>query len=465
MAEAITVSLQLLQTVILARLLAPEDFGLMAMVLVIVGFAQAYVDMGLSNALIFRQDTTRQQLSSLYWLNLAAGIAIFLLVQLAAPLTAELFNEPRLRDLMALAAVIFLIAPLGQQFQILLQKHLRFRHLALTETSAAFLGAIVAVLAALDGYGVYALLIGYLSTAAVKASLLVRLGWREWRPSVHFRRGDLRGYLSFGLYQMGERTINYFGSRWDQMLIGSVLGAQALGYYLLAHLLVLQPLTRLNPVVMRVAFPMFARIQDKPGALKAGYMMMLRALTSVTFPLLMGLGVAAPWLIPIVFGEQWLPTAALMQILAVVGLLRAVGNPVGTLLLSRGRADLAFKWNALFILVNVPGLALGIWLGGIQGVAWALLCVSVLGFFGNYRFLLRSQLGPCLGEFLQTIAPPFGIAGLTAATVLVLMNIGNVTTVLSLGFAAVAAVLLYLGLYYLLQRDQFLQFKRMALDA
>ncbi|MFP4003169.1 MAG: MOP flippase family protein [Alphaproteobacteria bacterium] len=463
MAQAVTTLLQLAQTVVLARLLAPEDFGLMAMVLVVVGFAHAYADMGLSNALIFRQDTTRQQLSSLYWLNLAAGLVVFAGVLLAAPFAALAFNEPRLEDLMRLAAFVFLLVPPGQQFQILLQKHLRFRNLALAETAAALLGAVVAVAAALEGYGAWALLVGYLATAGSKTMLLMRLGWREWRPGLRFSARDLRGYLGFGLYQMGERSLNFFSTRWDQMLIGSMLGAQALGYYLLAHLLVMQPIQKLNPVVMRVAFPMFARVQADTEALKAGYLMMLRVLTSVTFPILIGLGAIAPWLVPLVFGEQWHPAVPLVQILAAAGLLRAAGNPVSTLMLARGRADLTFKWNVVVALALLPALAAGAWLGGTVGVAWAVLAVSLVAAVGSYRFLVRSQLGPCLGGFLRSLAPPFVISCIMAANVLLLTAAGGVPSVLSLGLIVAEAGVVYAGLYYLLQREQFLEFRDLVL--
>lgn len=463
--EIVTSILQFIQVIVLARLLAPDDFGLMAMVLAVLGLAQAYADLGISNALIYHRTTTREQLSSLYWLNIFAGAVVFGLALLAAPLAAAVFDEPRLKEPLMLAACIFLIAPPGQQFQILLQKHLRFRDLARAEITAAFLGAVVAMAAALGGLGVYALVWGNLALVAVRAGLLMWCGWTQWRPFLHFRRSDLRGYVGFGLYQMGERTINYINFRWDQVLIGSMLGAQALGYYHLAHMLVMRPVMRLNPVVTRVAFPVFARIQSDTNTLKAGYLLMLRGLTSVNFPLLFGLAAVAPWFIPIAFGEQWLPAVLPLQILSVVGLLRSIGDPLGALLLARGRADLTFKWNMALLLIYVPALTLGAHLGGIIGVAWSVLIVQMLASLANYWFLLRSQLGPCLGAYLQTMAPAFWISSLMAITVLVLKSLGGAPSVLGLGLVIAAGGAVYVGLYYLVQREQFLNFKDMILRA
>lgn len=462
-AEAITVSLHLVQTVVLARLLAPEDFGLMAMTLMVVGLAHAYADLGISNALIYRQDTTREQLSSLYWLTVISGLATFFLVLATAPLAAALFGEPRLQDLVMLVAVVFLVAPAGQQFQLLLQKHLRFRELAWVEIAAAITGITVAVISALGGQGVYAIVWGHLAGTGVKAGLFFRLGWSEWRPALRFRRSDLRGYVRFGLYQMGERSINYLSSRLDQALIGGLLGAQALGYYHLAHMIVIQPTARLNPVVTRVAFPVFSRMQTEFDALKDGYLLMIRALASVNFPMLFCIAILAPYFLPLFFGEQWSPAIALVQILSLVALLRSTGNPVGALLLARGRADLGFKWNTVILLINIPVLLLGAHWGGVTGVAWALLLYQVSLFFPNYWFLVRSQIGPCFGDYLQAMVPAFLLSALMAAAMLVVTPLGGDPSVLSLGLLATVGGTIYAISYYLFQREQFRTFRDMVL--
>lgn len=126
------------------------------------------------------------------------------------------------------------------------------------------------------------------------------------------------------------------------------MGAQALGFYTLAWNLIIQPLQKLNPIITRVAFPVFAKLQDDNARLKRGYMSTLNILSAMNFPYFFGLAVVAPLLVPVVFGMQWLPSILLMQILCVVGLLRSTGNPIGSLLLAKGRADWGFKWNLAF---------------------------------------------------------------------------------------------------------------------
>src|SRR5699024_8872719 len=142
-----------------------------------------------------------------------------------------------------------------QQFEVLLQKELRFKPLCVIETASTLLGMSMAIGAAVAGFGVLALIFGQLANSTAKASALAVLGWHNWRPSLHFRGVDLPGDLGFGLYQMATRSISFFNSRLDQLLLGILVGAQALGFYSLAWNLAIQPVTRINPILTRVAFP------------------------------------------------------------------------------------------------------------------------------------------------------------------------------------------------------------------
>src|SRR2546425_4957634 len=267
--------LQFAQLAILARFLSPEDFGLMAMLMVVIGFAQSYADMGVSNAIIHRQDVTPDQLSSLYWLNLFAGGAVFVVLFLATPLVTAFDRESRLTALMHWSILVFLITPVGQQFQILLQKELRFKALALCEIVSRFLGFLIAVVTAWRGAGVYALIWGALASAAGLSLGLLVAGGPLHRPRLRFCVADTRGFLGFGAYQMGERSINYFNNNLDKLILGRLLGADALGYYNLAWNLVIQPVARINPILTRIAFPVFARLQNQPEALRNGYLRIL----------------------------------------------------------------------------------------------------------------------------------------------------------------------------------------------
>ncbi len=464
MGEGAAVGLQLIQTVVLTRLLPPEDFGLMAMVMTVQGLVQAYQDMGVSNAIIHRQDTTRAQLSSLYWLNVFCGTALAGLMVLLAPVMAWGFGEPRLTGLITVMALAFPLAAIGQQFQVLLQKELRIRTMVSVETTAAVSGTVVSIMAALAGMGVHALIVGYFAMVGVRAIAFALIGWSRWRPAFHFRRRDLDGYLSFGLYQMGERSINYLNSRLDQILIGAWLGPQALGYYYIAHMLVMQPVMRLAPAITKVAFPVFARIQNDIVTLRERYMLLVRAYATLCFPVLLGLAVTAPWLVPMAFGQDWLPVVPLVQILAGAGMVKSVGTSVGPLLLARGRADLTFAWNVGLMVLYPVAIVAGALLGGVEGVALSILVLQIGLLYPNYHYMIRSQLGPCLGPFLGSIVPVLGIAALMAVLVHITRLMMGAPSIAGLAALVGLGALAYGGLYWVLQRRHARYFASFILD-
>ncbi|MDQ3847541.1 MAG: MOP flippase family protein [Thermoproteota archaeon] len=381
-----TTSLQLVRLTILAHLLTPEDFGIVAMVVVVIGFIQAFSDMGVSNAIIHRQASNKQQLSSLYWLNIFAGVSVFIVLILSRSLIASFFQEPKLTNLIVLASLVFLIMPFGQQFQLLLQKELRFTLLAIVEMVSTFFDLLVAVMSALFGYGVLSLIFGQLFGAAVKAFLLTIIGFKEWRPIFHFSRSDLKGFLRFGAFQMGERSINYLSANFDYLLIGRFLGPEFLGVYSIAYQIVISPLLKINPVLTRVAFPIFAKKQHDNIALQKGYLEMSKLLALICLPILIGIAATAHLIIPLFFGDEWLLAVGLVQILTVVGATKTFGNPIGSILLAKGRADIGFYWNVFVAIINF----FSFWFAvsyGVNAVAWTYAFLSIIYFFLIVRIL------------------------------------------------------------------------------
>lgn len=411
----VTTICQYAKLAILAHLLTTTDFGLMGMVMVIVGFAQAFADMGISNAIIHRQDSTREQLSSLYWLNITAGIVVAGLVAAAAPLVVRFYHEPRLTNLIYWTAGVFLIIPIGQQFQMLLQRDLKFNRLAVVEMCAALAGAAVAIITAFLKFGVMSLIWGLIAESAIKSLLFLVEGWKKWRPGLHFNRKDLKGYLSFGMYQMGDRSLDFYNSNIDYIIIGRFLGPSTLGIYTLAYQLIVTPLVRLNPIITKVAFPVFAKRQTEDDVLRRAYKEVSKMIALVTMPILIGIAATAPVLVPVIFGNKWKPAIAVIQILTILGILKSLTNPVGSLWLAKGRADIGFKWN-LFVAFITTGLFLLIVRHGIYAMAWAesmLNCFLFIIILWLLYYLIK--LRPL--EYLGALWRPAAMAGAMGAVV------------------------------------------------
>jgi lipopolysaccharide exporter len=460
----LTTGLQLLQLFILARLLTPQDFGLMAMVMVFVGFIQGYGDMGISAAIIHRQDITKRQLASLYWLNIVVGFLMFALLWAVRPLVVMFFKEPRLMALIPVIALNFLISPWGTQFQVLLRKELRFNILAKQEVFSTFIGMVVAITTAWFKQGVWSLVWGGLAASIVGTVMLLMVGWSEWRPLLRFSIKDLHGFIGFGLYQMGERSINYFSERFDQLLIGRLLGAQAIGYYNFAFNLAAQPVSRINPIVTRVSFPIFAKIQHDSNQLQRGYLKLIKFLTTINAPLLIGLAVTAPMAIPLLFGNKWTPSVTLVQILALVFLFRSIGNPVGSLQLARGRADLGFKWNLVLFFTTPPMLFLGAQKAGGVGIALALLLLQVLYAIPSYLYLVRPLIGPCALSYAAAALKPITLACLMGVGVWLVGVFASVSMSYLIAEILIGGVL-YAALTWFFDRKQLLELKKVVFSS
>jgi lipopolysaccharide exporter len=459
----IATAVQLLQTIILARLLSPEDFGLMAIVVMVLGFLQTYADMGISSAIIHRQDATLDQLSSLFWLNIVAGFAVFLVTIAISSIVVAAYHEPQLGHLIIYAALVFLISPFGGQFGLLLQKELEFGTLAVCEIVSAMLTASVTVIAAVEGLGVFSLVLGKLCGACMTAGLFGVIGWRRWRPRFHFSRADLRGYLKFGLYQMGWSTIVFLTQQIDQLYIGIVLGPESLGYYVFAWNLVLQPVMKLNYVLTRVAFPLFAKVQLETERLQRGYLTLLWLLGAINAPFLIGCAATAPLWVPYFFGVKWLPAVVIIQILAFFSLIVSIMNPIDSVLLAKGRTDLALIWRSCLLIPEIVGIYIGGRIGGLQGVALAQLCLHVCYWLAQYYFVVSVLLGPCLTQYVRSVFPSFGIAGIMGIIVWLWPNVPTESPVVVLVSKVAIGAALYSILNTLLQLNRIREIKELIL--
>jgi O-antigen/teichoic acid export membrane protein len=376
--------------IVLARLLAPGDFGVMAMVMVVVGFAQTFSEMGMGAAVIHRQDIDNYQLSTIFWLDIIVGCFLFIFIFLSAPLLYYFFEVDDISRYLRVSAFIFLITPTGQIFQKILQKELMFDKLTKIEILRVFTYSVSTITLAYLGHGVFSLIIGQLISVAI-ANLCIFLIMRKiWLPYFYFRMKTIRSFLSFGIYQMGERSINYFSSNIDYLVIGKFLGAEALGFYTLAYQIITVPQKKINPTINKVAFPSFSKIQNDDARLRRGYLKVTKYVGAVAFPLLVGILAVAPEFVPVFYGNNWLPSVRIIQILSLVGILQALSNPIGSLLLAKGRADLGFKYNVFVVVVVAIASLIGIRFGA-EGVAMGLLITGLFVFF-PLGFYLRNQL-------------------------------------------------------------------------
>ncbi|WP_123041924.1 MOP flippase family protein [Cohnella candidum] len=420
LSTVVTTVIQMAQVVAVSRLLAPEDYGLISMIMVVVGIAVSMSDFGVSSAIIHRQDITRSELSGLYALNLASGVAVGAAVWLLAPLACAYYQEPGLLVPMRWMALLCVIPAIGQQFQVLFQKELRFAYLAKVDIASIAVGFAVAAAGAYAGYGVYALVGSYLANALFKTVCLTAAGWKEWRPGWRFSLRDLYGFLRFGAYQMGSNVLQTLTSNVDYLILGRLAGAEALGYYTFAYQLCMMPMQKLWPLVSQISLPLLAKIQDRADLLRQGYFQITGLISYVTGPIYLGLAVTAPYAVPFAFGSQWEASIALVQVHAVMFLLRSSLIPTQSLLLAVGRADTRFYYSVLCLVIIAPSLLVGEWLGGAIGVAYGYLAAQALIVVVNYRQSIRKVLAKCASDYIRSFMPGVLFSAVMAAGVLML---------------------------------------------
>ncbi len=447
--SAVATSLmQLLQIVVLSRFIDKADFGLMAVALFVIGLSQIFMDMGISNAIIHNQKVTNTQINTLFWLNIFAGIAIYVILYISTPFIADFYKSPELVGIIRWTSATYLIVPFGQQFETLLVKELNFKSLSIRDVIGKTSGFLASVLLAFLHYGIYALVYANLIQAIVSTLLLIVYGLRIFRPKLEFDWHSLKseGFFSFGLFQMGEKTVNYFNSQFDTLLIGKLLGMEALGIYNIAKTLAFKPYQIINPIVTKVAFPVLAKMQDDIGKLRRAYVQILRMLTYANAPIYAAMILLAKPLIILFFGEAWVESIPFLKILAITALCNSIGNPVGALLLARGRADWGFYWN-LGMLLFMP---LCIWLGsswGLIGVAWGLTLFKIAVMLPAWGLFVYPLCKAGFLEYFGSVGKPILLAAISFTVAYFLSpTVSNNYLALGIGLLILGTVYAIIGM-------------------
>jgi PST family polysaccharide transporter len=402
--QGLKLVLQMGSTMVLARLLTPDDYGIFGMAVVLTGFLALFNDLGLSMATIQRRELSHEQVSALFWVNASLGLLIMLAALAAAPVAAWFFDEPGLRAVVSALAVAFLLGGLGVQHQALLRRQMRFGRIALIDIAALGTGIGAAIVCAWQGMGYWALVAMHLGTACVTligAWLLCR-----WVPSRPRRTADVGGLLGFGANLFGFNLLNYFSKAADHLLLGWRWGRQPLGLYHNARRLMQLPLTQLNAPMTQVALPALSRVADQPDRYRAAYVRFVDKILLLALPGIAFLIATSDWLVAVLLGPQWGESAQILAILGFSALLEPLANTTGWLLISQGRTRELLHLGVIGTVLRFGLIALALpW--GANGVAVAVavrafvvfpIICYVVGRRGPVRALdiLRPAVAPAI---------------------------------------------------------------------
>lgn len=427
-------------TVVLARLLTPQDYGMIGMVAVVTGFISMFKDLGLSTATIQKEKITGDQISTLFWINVGLSIAVMLLTTAIAPGVAWIYGEPRLTLITMGFAAGFLFGGLTVQHEALLRRQMRFSALATTEVISIVVGLIVAIALAWRGAGYWALVANQLVQGSAYAiGVWIVCDWRPGRPA---RYSGIRSMLAFGGNLTGFHVVNYFARNLDNMLIGLFWGSRQLGLYAKAYQLLLLPIDQINAPIAAVAIPALSRLTDSPERYRKAYLRILEKIALVTMPGMAFMIATSDWLVILILGPQWIQASRIFALLGLVGLLQPIANTTGWLFITQGRTREVFHWGVvsgaimiISILVGLPWGAVGV--ATSYSVVYLSIVAPLLFWFVGRRGPVRTR------DFYRTVAPVTFSAVCVMGALLAFRRWGVITQPfagLAVGFAITLAI-------------------------
>lgn len=427
---------------ILARFLLPEDFGLVAIALSMVALVQTLADAGFSTYLQQSEDVSRRTTSTAFWFTAGAGVVLAGLLIAAAPLVAAVLSTPEITPVIRTMAPAALLVALGAVPVALLRRQLRFRALAVQTAVAGAAGQVIAIILAIGGTGVWALV----AQTLVVQFLSTLLAWAAagYLPSCTFSRRQLGQMLRFGVKVIGVEYVS-LGRLWaEQAIIISVLGTAGLGFYTIAQRLVMIAQDLTTSALVPVSVTVFSRIRDSTERLRSGYLRAQTVSHVLVVPVMLVLAVGSPWAIPLVFGDQWGPSIVPAQILGLAALF-TLGALDHGLFYSLGKPG---QWLVLAVIVEVGTLAATVLAVpfGLTAVAWGYLLVAVLTTASRWVMVGRRLQAPWwrIASPLVRCAAPAAAAG--GAAYLVSLWTGGLHDLATLTCIGLCTVVVYLPL-------------------
>ena len=431
---------QLIVTIVLARILTPEDFGVVAMLALFTGIASLFVDSGLSAALIQRQNVTPEDESTVYYFNLAAGGVMALLLCALAPWIAAFFEQPILRYLTYSMAFNLFVGAFGSIHSTLLSKAMNFRVLAQVGAVSSALAGLLAIFMASRGYGVWSLAGYILGSGMVTVLLLWR--WHPWRPVTAFNMHSFRSLLRFGSYTMAASLTDVISGNLHLILIGKLYSVRDAGLYSRAQNTQQLPISLMMGIVNRVAYSTFSSVADDKERLARGLRKAQSVSMLVNVPLLVGLIILAEPLVLTLFGEQWLPCVPILQVLGLGGLLWPMHALNLNVLMAQGRPDLFFNIT-VFKKVFTISLTIAASYYGVMAIAWTHVLISIFAYFVNTHYT-KKMLAYGGMEQLRDIAMVFAAVIPMAAVIYFMDHALAVAPYIRLIAAGVAGLGVYL---------------------
>lgn len=453
LATVITMLIQLLQIAILTHLLEKSDFGIVAIASLVISFTDIFSELGITIALIHKQDITDKEYSSVYWMNITVSIILCILTLLAAPLVAKFYGEPILTKIVALFSLKILFNAFGKMFHTIKVKNLEFDFISKVRILTAFLGMVVTVILAYIGLGVMSLVYGQLFTVCLNQSIYAISGWHSQRILFHFSFKEAKIFLSIGLYQLGTQIVDFVATRFDVFLIGKFFTMEELGVYNIAKDVVIKPFSIINSITTNVFSSAFAKIQNEINSLILYFNKLIKATSVIAVPLYAVLFLASDFVVKIIYAPEFADVAVFIRLLALYGIFSAITSQAGSLMIAKGRTDLGLKWAFIRVFLSVAFLFFFVYFG-LNAVAVGQSAMAIVGAFLYFFVVIKPVIPITVVDYSKQFVGIIITTTIAVSLLWLLMNLVGHSVFMQM-FTSIVYFIMFILYIYKYHKDIF----------
>lgn len=406
-ATIVKISIQIIRLAILTRFLSASDFGLSAIVLMVLSFTNIFSDFGINVAILHKKEISNNEYYSLYWLNVFTNIGLYLFLLVLTPVFAYFYDQPLLNKLIPLAGFDLIIIAIGKQFHTVLQKQINFKTIAIIDVVSSIILLIVAYFTSSNGFGVYSIIISSLSSSFIRSILLMI--YSSHIVKIHFKLKETYPFLKIGIYQTGSQILDYLSNYIDVFIIGKIFPIELLGYYTLAKELILKPYQTINSSINSIAISYLSKLQDNILLLKSNYLKIVQGLSFVNFPIYFFLIFFSDIIIKLYYGTSYTPVAPFVTLIGGWGMFASINALVGILTFAMGRTDLNFKWTIIRVCLN-PVILIISGLVSIEAVAISQSILGIVFLYLLWLFIIRRLIKITWDIYFYSLKKPLFIA-------------------------------------------------------
>lgn len=413
----------ILRISVLTRYIDKSDFGLVAIVLFVLGFTNIFADLGVSSALLSKKDVSQKEYSSLYWGGLFLSLFLYILIFLSSPLFAEFYGYNILKSLIPVMGIDIVISTLGRQFSVFKQKEFKFKELALIKIISEVISLLIDIILAINGFGIWTLVFSVLSSSIVTLLLNFITSYKSHPVLFYFNIKETKSLYIIGFYQTGSQILDYFSSQIDVLILGKLLPMSEMGVYSIIKTLIFRVYSSLNQIVTKVLIPIFSVLKNDLINFKIKYLKYTNFISIINVFIYSLLAIVSKSVLYLFYGKYYVTEHSLLEILCIWGLFSSIVSCSGaTLIIATGRTEVGFKWTQIRFLLNPFFVFVGAYFGGSIGVCIAQALFSFLSLFVYYKIVVLKIINILdFNEFFKNTLGPT-IVGLFFYPIFLFLN-------------------------------------------